>query len=114
MVVMRTSGGLAVRRPTESNIQAVLESLPRNAHVILENDNESGPETHYVQAWLRPNGVFQLEYRAGHPGEHYKTYTVSREKVCEALSGWSRGETAWQSEFTWKSIGEWFAQEEST
>lgn len=107
-IVMRTSRGLLVRNPTESNIQAVLESLPRDGHIILEVAGEPELNAHYVQVWLRSNGLYQLEYREGGAGEHYQALTVSREKVCEALSEWNQGGSSWRENFSWKSIGEWF------
>ncbi len=42
---------------------------------------------YYIQVWRRPEGVFQLEYRAGEPSGHYQTRTNSRDKIVSALSG---------------------------
>jgi hypothetical protein len=110
-VVMRASSGLVLRTPTESNIVAILESLPRGGHVILELEGESGENSHYAQAWLRPDGTFQLEYRDGQPSEHYQTRTISREKVAAALFGWVSGEASWRENFDWQSIGDRFSQQ---
>ncbi|MFC7492098.1 MULTISPECIES: hypothetical protein [unclassified Knoellia] len=40
----------------------MIESLPRDGHVLLESMDE--PEV-YVQVWLRPEGHYQLEVRDG-------------------------------------------------
>lgn len=105
-VVMRTSGGLVQHNPTEKRMRALLGALSRDEYVILERVGSSS--THYIQVWLRSDGVLQLEYRAGAPSEHYQTRTDSREKVVSALSGWSGEETAWRDDFEWVSIGDWF------
>jgi hypothetical protein len=104
-VVMRISGGLVQRNPTENRIRALLGALSRDEHVILERFGSS--DNHYIQVWLRSDGVFQLEYRAGQPSQHYQTQTESRDKVVSALSGWCRGESAWRDDFEWLSIGAW-------
>ena len=105
-VVMRASGGLVQRNPTENRIRALLGALSREGYVTLERVGSSN--SHYIQVWLRPNGVFQLEYRAGRSSAHYQTRTNSRDKVVSALSGWSRGENDWRNDFEWLSIGDWF------
>jgi hypothetical protein len=109
-VVMRTSGGLTVRTPSESNIRATLESLARDGHVIIENEGETGPDVHYIQVQFRSNGIYALEYRAGRADKHFQTLTISRDKVAEALSGWLAKDNSWQDSFEWKSIGDWFTQ----
>ncbi|SEP50817.1 hypothetical protein [Amycolatopsis saalfeldensis] len=102
MAVLRTSGGLNVAKPTEDNIRAVLEALPRDGHVIVDGAHDDL----YIQVWFRPNGVYQLEHRAGSPDQHFKTLTVSRDKVGDALLGWCDGKTGWIEQFEWESIGD--------
>jgi hypothetical protein len=103
---MRTSGGLVQRNPTEKRIRALLVALSRDEYVIIER--VGSPDSHYIQIWVRSDGVFQLEYRAGGPSEHYQTRADSRDKVVSALSGWSAEENAWRDDFEWLSIGNWF------
>jgi hypothetical protein len=109
-VVMRTSGGLVQRNPTENRISALLAALSRNDSIILEQVGSSN--SNYIQVWLRPDGVFQLEYRAGQPSEHYQTRTDSRCRVVSALSGWIDEESAWRDDFEWLSIGNWFNRQQ--
>ena len=97
-----------MRSPEESIIRAAVNSLAGDDHVILEFEGESGENVHYIQVWLRPVGDFQLEYRAGEPGEHYQTITPDREKVASALTGWMRDDSVWRSDFGWRCIGDWF------
>ena len=109
-VVMRTSGGLVQRNPTGNRISALLAALSRNDSIILERVGSSN--SNYIQVWLRPDGVFQLEYRAGQPSEHYQTRTDSRCRVVSALSGWIDEESAWRDDFEWLSIGNWFNRQQ--
>lgn len=64
--------------------------LPRDAYLILD-DSSGRPGDEYIQVLLRQDGVYQLEFRAGSPAEHYQTLTVSAEKVHTAFNGWRLG-----------------------
>lgn len=108
-VVMRTSGGLVQRNPTENRIRALIGALTPNQHVILEQFGESSK--YYIQVRLKDDGFFQLEYRAGCPAEHYQALTKSQEKVALALFGWSRGEAGWRNDLEWLPIGHLFEQQ---
>ena len=108
IIVLRASNGLLLRSPEESIIGAAVNALAGDDHVILEYEGESGENVHYIQVWLRPDGDFQLEYRAGEPNEHYQTITPHRGKVASALTGWMRGGSEWRNDFDWRSIGDWF------
>jgi hypothetical protein len=105
-VVMRTSSGLMQRNPTENRIRALVSALSKGQYVMLEQFGSS--ESNYIQVWLRPEGIFQLEYRAGHPSEHFQARTESRDRVASALFGWSMGGDSWRDAFEWNSIGDWF------
>jgi hypothetical protein len=105
-VVMRTSDGLSQNNPTENRIRALVGALSRDDHVVLAQFGKS--DSYYIQVWLRPDGMFQLEYRAGSPSEHCQTQTKSREKIASALTAWRNGEIAWRDDFEWISIGDWF------
>ncbi|QRP44688.1 hypothetical protein [Amycolatopsis sp. FDAARGOS 1241] len=108
MVTLTTSTGVRIGNPTANTFAALLESLPRGALAILHcaHDNE------FWQVWYRPNGIYQREYRAGTPSEHYQTLTVSRGKVTTAFLGWLKGDGQWKAAFTWTNIGHWFKDDE--
>ena len=63
-----------------------------------------GRDDVYIQVWQRPDGIYQLEHRAGSPSEHYQTLTVSSGKVFTAFDAWRRGEVGWDTPFTWRLI----------
>jgi hypothetical protein len=72
-VVMRTSGRLVQRNPTENRIRALVGALSREAslaasdsgsmaeYVILERVGSS--DDHYIQVWLRPDDICGLPGR---------------------------------------------------
>jgi len=113
-LILRTSRGTIVRKPTLNNIEAVLEALPRDAHVIIEREGEGSLTTRYFQVWLRPDGTYQVEYRDGSADEHYQSRTISRVKAANALASWAadtEGAGLWRSGFDWTPIGQWFTQD---
>lgn len=63
----------------------------------------------YVQVMLTAQGVYQVEYRAGSPAEHFQTRTLSPETAGTILAAWTESREGWQNAFTWKNIGAMFA-----
>ena len=111
-VVIREFNGAIVRPASELNIRITVVGLQSGEHVVLEYAGEHGKvDVHYAQARLRPEGGYQLEYRAGSAAEHFQTLTNSRDEVVAALSAWAKGDLSWRNKFEWKSIGEWFTRQ---
>jgi hypothetical protein len=81
--------------------RAVL-NMKRDSHVVVECLVDVNC---YAQAWLRPDGTYQLEYRDLSPSEHYQARTISSEKVINALTGWAAGEITWRDQFQWMPLG---------
>lgn len=97
-----------MRGPTADEVLGVIESLPRDGHVLLESMDV--PEV-YVQVWLRPEGHYQLEMRDGSKATHVQTRTVSRERVAAAFTAWLEehsgdGDDGWRTTFPWSNIGD--------
>ncbi|PKV91353.1 hypothetical protein ATK30_2122 [Amycolatopsis echigonensis] len=103
---LQASNGVRVEGVTEDNVVAVLEAMARGGNAVVSSDAD--PDNVFIQVWLRDNGVYQLEYRAGKPTRHYQTLTVSRDKVAAAFAGWLADDESWKEAFQWKDIGDWF------
>ncbi|MFE1855594.1 hypothetical protein ACFYYI_39920 [Streptomyces sp. NPDC002387] len=88
--------------PRGARLEAAVLNLPRGGHLVLQCAAEPGC---HAQVRLRPNGVYQLEYRDRSPAEHCRTQTLSVDKVIAALADWAAGEIAWRDAFQWDSIG---------
>ena len=107
---LTTPGHRVVRAPRPEVVLGVLESLPRDGHVLLASMDE--PEV-YIQVWLHSTGSYQLELREGSADTHVQTWTVSRERVAAAFSGWldehsEDGDRAWRDVFQWNDISSTF------
>jgi hypothetical protein len=95
-----------MRAPKPDDVLGVIESLPRDGHVLLESMD--APEV-YIQVWLRPEGNYQLEVRDGSLETHVQTRTVSRERAAAAFTGWlyehsGDGDDGWRETFQWSNI----------
>jgi len=100
-----------MRAPRPDDVLGVIESLPRDGHVLLESMDE--PEV-YIQVWLRPEGSYQLELREGSVETHVQTRSLSRERVAAAFSGWLEehsgdGDGTWRDGYQWSDISATFA-----
>ena len=109
MLIATNGRGQALQSPSEPAIGTMLADLDQGDHLILERQDENREGNWYVQVWFRDENTYQLEYRDGVPAEHYQTQTESQEKVLQALLGWVADKPAWREDFTWTSIGHWFA-----
>ncbi|KOX19204.1 hypothetical protein ADK67_34210 [Saccharothrix sp. NRRL B-16348] len=89
-----------MKNPGRSRIEAAVLAMARDSVLVLSAEREDV----YIQVWQRPDGIYQLEHRAGSPSEHYQTLTVSPEKVYTAFEAWRQGDHRWDIPFTWRSI----------
>jgi hypothetical protein len=104
---METSVGRTVPRPDRDRICGVLQSLPREGYVIIEDARAVASEQ-YAQAMLLPDGIYQVEYRAGSAARHYAARTASAERAADALAGWMGGWTGggqdWRTTLDWERL----------
>ena len=107
MLVLKTGLGRVYEDPKKVDVSASIRGLRRGDSTVLDRVGEESGEW-YIQVWLRPDGPFQLEYRAGTAAEHYQTRTASIERVVDAFFRWIDRDPAWTAAFEWTNIGEWF------
>lgn len=89
--------------PDDTQVEAAVLTLARESVVLLSETDDT-----YIQVWHRPDGLYQLEHRAGSPLEHFQTMTVSADKVHTAFVAWQNDDDGWADSFTWKTISELF------
>ncbi len=99
---LKTPGRPIERAPKPEIVLATIESLPRDGHVLLESMDE---QEVYIQAWLRPDGTYQLEVREGSAATHLQTRSAFRERVAAAFTGWLEehsgdGDSRWRETFS--------------
>ncbi|GGX88297.1 hypothetical protein [Streptomyces anandii] len=110
MLIATNGRGHELKRPTKPAVGTMLGNLGRgNEYLILERRDEGLEGDWYIQVWFRDDNTYQLEYRDGVPAEHYRTRTVSQEKVSRALLGWMLDKPDWREGFMWNDIGDMFA-----
>jgi hypothetical protein len=103
---LTTPGRRVLRAPQREVVLGVIESLPRDGHVLLESMDQ--PEV-YIQVWLRPDGSYQLELREGSVDTHVQTRSVSRQRVAAAFTSWLEehsgdGDSGWRDNYRWNDI----------
>lgn len=103
---LTTPGRRVLRAPRPEVVLGVIESLPRDGHLLLESMDK--PEV-YIQVWLRPDGSYQLELREGSVDTHVQTRSVLRERVAAALTSWLEehsgdGDSSWRDNYHWNDL----------
>ncbi|MFI9508275.1 hypothetical protein [Nocardia sp. NPDC052566] len=58
----------------------------------------------HIQARLLPDGVYELEYRTGEPGERFQLYTSDAVLVRDVLWAWLDGDPWWHDAVAWYPI----------
>ncbi|MEV4599109.1 hypothetical protein AB0K15_17055 [Amycolatopsis sp. NPDC049253] len=102
--IMRWSNGFTKYNLTEELIRNDV-GYQRTAGQFLIIERTAAPDVHYIQSMRRPQGDYQIEYRAGGPQEHFQAYARNRPQVVEALWGWCTRATTWRERFEWTNIG---------
>ena len=103
-----------VRSPDEETLRAVVQTLTRGEQLVISAGTEGGGESSlvYAQVWLRPEGIYQVEYRDGAPSRHRRALTVSSEKAAGFLTGWCTRAPDFATGLQWEDIGAWFTATE--
>ncbi|WP_432847513.1 hypothetical protein ACQPXB_42500 [Amycolatopsis sp. CA-161197] len=102
--IMRWSNGFTKYNLTEDLIRNDVGYL-RTAGQFLIIERTAAPDAHYIQSMRRPQGDYQIEYRAGGPQEHFQAYARNRPQVVAALWGWCTRDKAWRDRLEWTNIG---------
>lgn len=101
---------VAGRVRTAEQVRSAASRLRRGDFLVLPC---AADEHCYAQVLLTTQGVYQVEYRAGSPAEHFQTRTLSPETAGTILAAWTKSDDGWQDAFTWTNIGSMFADSPS-
>ncbi|WP_203971195.1 hypothetical protein [Planotetraspora silvatica] len=93
--------GDAVEDPNSEDIRALLFGLTgTNRFAIVERlDVEN--DQHYMQAYLRDDGTYWLEYREGDADAHFQTSSRNLGLMCQAFTMWLYRLPGWREPFDW-------------
>lgn len=90
-------------------ISRAVTRLRRDQFLVVEC---GAAEQCYAQVRLTLQGVYDVEFRDGTPGEYYRTRTQSPPKAAAALTAWAGAEPGWSDGFDWSCIGSQFTSQE--
>ncbi|WP_328401472.1 hypothetical protein [Nocardia sp. NBC_00403] len=72
---------------------------PNNPFLVIERE-----EQNYVQTCLDSDGVYELEYREGSEGEHFRVHTSDRSLVRDVVWAWSTDNPWWRDAVQWRNV----------
>ncbi|MDE1675421.1 hypothetical protein [Nocardia gipuzkoensis] len=74
---------------------------PANPFLVVERE-----EQHYVQTCPDSDGVYELEYRAGSPDQHFRVHTSDRALVGDVIWAWSIDNPWWRDAVDWREVNQ--------
>ena len=87
---------IAGRYRSAKHISEAVWRLRRGDFLVLVC---AADEDCYAQVLFTDGGVYQVEYRAGSPAEHYQTRSLSPETAATMLIAWTESAEGWRDAF---------------
>ncbi|MBF6194387.1 hypothetical protein [Nocardia implantans] len=97
-VRIRTGDGTRLPELTEDALGELLGEPAGPEHAVLEL---SRADLHEIRAGLLPDGVYELEHRAGSATESFQMYTSDPVLVRDVLWAWLSGDPWWRDAVAW-------------
>ncbi|MBF6078279.1 hypothetical protein IU498_26995 [Nocardia beijingensis] len=97
-VRIRTGDGTRLPELTEDALGDLLGAPAGPEHTVLEL---SRADLHEIRARLLPDGVYELEHRAGSATESFQMYTSDPVLVRDVLLAWLSGDPWWRDAVAW-------------
>ncbi|MGK8524253.1 hypothetical protein ACRS6B_23085 [Nocardia asteroides] len=97
-VRIRTGDGTPLPELTEDALGGLLDGPAGPQHAVLELSRAG---LHDIRAGLLPDGVYELEYRAGSATESFQMYTPDPVLVRDVLWSWLSGDSWWHDAVAW-------------
>ncbi|MFF7945081.1 hypothetical protein ACFZC5_35875 [Nocardia gamkensis] len=100
-VRIRTGDGTHLPELTEDALGDLLDEPAGPEHAILEL---SRADQHEIRAKLLPDGLYELEHRAGSATESFQMYTSDPVLVRDVLWSWLSDDPWWHESVAWFPI----------
>ncbi|WP_330231399.1 hypothetical protein OHA40_02280 [Nocardia sp. NBC_00508] len=100
-VRIRTGDGTPLPELTENTLGDLLDEPPQADRAILELSRAG---LHEIRARWLPDGVYELEHRAGSPTESFQLYTSDAVLVRDVLWAWLSGDPWWHDSVAWYPV----------
>ncbi|MGY1948029.1 hypothetical protein [Nocardia asiatica] len=97
-VRIRTGDGTPLPELTEDALGDLIDEPAGAEHAILEL---SRAELHDIRARLLPDGVYELEHRAGSATQTFQMYTSDPVLVRDVLWAWLSDDPWWRDSVAW-------------
>ncbi|WP_039797781.1 hypothetical protein [Nocardia araoensis] len=97
-VRIRTGDGTQLPELTEAALGDLLGEPAGPEHAVLEL---SRADLHEIRARLLPDGVYELEHRAGSAAESFQMYTSDSVLVRDVLWAWLSDDPWWRDSVAW-------------
>ncbi|MFQ6392932.1 hypothetical protein ACLMAJ_05740 [Nocardia sp. KC 131] len=110
-VHVRTVDGTTVPHLTDPLLDDLLSALPDPECpfiVVSRGDHD------YIQTRLLPDGVYELEHRAGSPDEYFQMYTPDASLVRDVMWAWIDSNRWWREGVAWFPVDPAIAELETT
>ncbi|MCX5396606.1 hypothetical protein [Streptomyces sp. NBC_00102] len=104
-IKVKTEGTETYTRPTADELTDLVLGIGGGRNRFLVVQRVPDRPGRFVQVWHEGDGPYELEYRAGGPGDHYRTEVSAPERVAEVMAGWARQEEDWDAGIGWESLG---------
>ncbi|NLU68243.1 hypothetical protein [Streptomyces sp. HNM0574] len=105
------AGGRMVEEPSEDELHVLLADMNlSHPFVILQRFDREPADQHYMQACLRDDMTYQVEYREGGADEHYQAhvgeqYSLSGpEVIAPLMADWARDGRRWREALPWTPL----------
>ncbi|WP_327115345.1 hypothetical protein OHB12_01230 [Nocardia sp. NBC_01730] len=100
-VRIRAGDGPPLPELTQAELGDLLEEPPDPDRPILEL---SRADLHDIRARLLPDGVYELEHRAGSANESFQLYTSDAVLVRDVLRAWLSDDPWWHDAVAWYRV----------
>ncbi|GAA1364401.1 hypothetical protein GCM10009612_44560 [Streptomyces beijiangensis] len=101
---MTTEPGEAYERISAPRLTELVGRIGPDDDQFLIVERIPQDQDFFIQVWHETGGDYQLEHRAGGPGDHFQSMVATEDRVAEIMVGWSRGEEGWDAGVEWKRL----------
>ncbi|WP_155980916.1 hypothetical protein [Nocardia sp. CNY236] len=100
-VRIHAGDGMPLPELTEAALGDLLDTPPGRDCPILELSRGG---SHEIRAKLLPDGVYEVEHRAGSAAESFQMYTSDAALVRDVLWAWLSGDPWWRDAVAWYPV----------
>ncbi|MBB4700181.1 hypothetical protein [Sphaerisporangium siamense] len=97
--------GDSVEDPTSEDLGRLVSGLTRSNRFVIVERLDAANSEYYMQAYLRDDGAYWLEYRNGGADTHFQTTCLTPQVLKRVFTMWRYSMPGWLDWFVWQP---WF------